>query len=102
MPVVAAAKRRREFVRRRDIGIAIQHVTDLVRIFLVHARKRQLREPLRRFRVESASGRIRRGGRRNTSLSRDRDQRDQEQNKNATRHFAGNYRRWANVCRADE
>jgi hypothetical protein len=102
MPVVTAAKRRREFVRRRDIGIAIQHVTDLVRIFLVHARERQLRESLRRFRVESATGRIRRGGRRSSSLSRDSDQRDQEQNKNATRHFAANYCRCANVCRADE
>jgi hypothetical protein len=58
----------------------------------VHARERQLREPLRRFRVECRS----------SSLSRDRDQRDQERNKSTTRHFAANYRRWANVCRADE
>ena len=92
MPVVAAAKRRREFMRRRDIGIAVQYMTDLVRILLVHARERQPRESLRSFRVECRS----------SSLSRDRDQRDQERNKNAPRHFAANYRRWANVCRAGE
>jgi hypothetical protein len=44
MPVVTAAKRRRQFARRRDIGVAVQNVTDLVRIFLVHTPQSQLCE----------------------------------------------------------
>src|SRR5437870_10483392 len=56
MPVVAAAESRRQFPRRRNVSVAVQHVADLVRIFLVHARQRELCESFRRFRVESAGG----------------------------------------------
>src|SRR5439155_18402898 len=59
MPVVAAAKRRRQLPRWRNVGVAVQEVADLVRIFLVHARERQLREALRRFRVKCRSSSLR-------------------------------------------
>jgi hypothetical protein len=61
MPIVTSAKRRSQFSRRRDIGVAIQYVRDLVRIFLVHARECQFSESFGRLRIESATGRIRRG-----------------------------------------
>ena len=37
VPVEAAVKGRRELARRRDVGIAVEHVADLVGIFLVNA-----------------------------------------------------------------
>src|SRR4029453_4733987 len=46
MPVIASIKCGCEFTRRRDIGIAVKHMTDLIRIFLLDARQRQLRESL--------------------------------------------------------
>src|SRR6516225_2823431 len=49
MPVVTAAERRCELPRRRDIGIAVEHVADLVRIFFVHTRQRQLRKTFGRL-----------------------------------------------------
>ncbi len=52
MPIVTTAKRRRQFSGRRDIGIAVEHVRNLVRIFFVHARQGELGESLRRLRVE--------------------------------------------------
>src|SRR4029453_11804948 len=46
MPVIAAIKCGCEFTRRRNIGVAVKHMTDLIRIFLLDARQRQLRESL--------------------------------------------------------
>src|SRR5438105_3656872 len=62
MPVVAAVKRRRQFARRRDVGIAIQVVRDLVRILLVHAGECEIRESLRRFRIEFGGAKRKRCG----------------------------------------
>src|SRR5437016_12119874 len=56
MAAVAAAARRRQLPRRRNVSGAVPHVAYLVRIFLVHARQRELCESFRRFRVESAGG----------------------------------------------
>ena len=53
VPVVTTAKRRRQFSRRRDIRVAIEHVTDLVRKFLVHAGQREFGETFRRLRGEN-------------------------------------------------
>jgi hypothetical protein len=46
MPVIAAAKSRRQFQRRGYIRIAIEDVADLVRIFFVHASEGETREAL--------------------------------------------------------
>src|SRR6266545_7201668 len=46
MPVIAATKCGGEFTRGRNIGVAVQDMTDLVRIFLPDAGQRQLRESL--------------------------------------------------------
>src|SRR5215472_6142151 len=58
MPIVTAAKRGRQFPRWRDIGIAVQNMADLVRIFLVHTRQRQVREPFCSRNIKSLGGRI--------------------------------------------
>src|SRR5207244_11878729 len=52
MPVVTPIKRRRELVRRRDVCVAVQDMTDLVRVFLPNTRERELGEPLRCLCVE--------------------------------------------------
>ena len=52
VPVVAAVERRRQLARRRDVGIAVEVVRDLVRILLVHAGEGEVRETLGGFRVE--------------------------------------------------
>src|SRR6478609_7984299 len=44
MPIVASAKGRRQFPRRRDVRVAVQNVADLVRVFLTHASQRQFCE----------------------------------------------------------
>ena len=59
MPIVAAAKRWRQFSWRRDIGVAVQNVTDLVRIFLVHARQCQLCEAFGSTNVKCFGRRLR-------------------------------------------
>ena len=41
MPVVAAVEGRRQLARRPHVGVARQHVRDLVRVFLVYAGERQ-------------------------------------------------------------
>jgi len=53
MPVVTAVKRRREPSRRRDIFVAVQHMTDLARVLFLDARQRELCKPFRRFLVKS-------------------------------------------------
>src|SRR5207249_11735242 len=52
MPVITTAKRRSQFTRRRDICVAIQNVSNLVRIFLSYASQGQSCESLRRCRIE--------------------------------------------------
>jgi hypothetical protein len=47
MPVVAAVERGCQLSGRGDIRIAVQVVTDLVRIFLVNARQCKISKPLR-------------------------------------------------------
>ena len=44
MPVVAPVERGCELVRRPHVGVAVQHVGDLVRVLLVHAGERKLRD----------------------------------------------------------
>src|SRR5208283_4131946 len=52
MPVVAAVKGRRQFSGRGHVSIAIQAMTNFVRIFLVHARECKIRKPLSRVDVK--------------------------------------------------
>jgi hypothetical protein len=52
MPVVTATKSRGQLARRRHIFITVQDVTDLVRVFLVHAGERQARKTRRRLGIE--------------------------------------------------
>ena len=52
MPVVAAVERRRQLVRRLDVGRRVQHVRDLVGILLLHARERELCKAASRLHVE--------------------------------------------------
>ena len=47
MPVVAAVERRREHVRRQNIGVTQHDVGDLVGILLVQAGQGEMREPRR-------------------------------------------------------
>jgi len=58
MPVVATTEGRREFARRRYIGIAVQDVTDLVRIFLVDAGEGEFGESFRCGRIKYGSTRV--------------------------------------------
>src|SRR5439155_26607153 len=78
MPVVTAIKCRRELTRRRNIGVAIKHMTDLVWIFLLDARQRQLRESLCYMRIELC---------RNVG-SRDADQWNQQESEEKSVHPA--------------
>src|SRR4029453_15643425 len=59
MPIVTPAKRRRQFPWRGDIGVAVQNVTDLVRVFLTHTLQRQLCETFGNMSIKSFPGRIR-------------------------------------------
>ena len=43
MPVVAPVERGRQLARRPHVGVAVQHVGDLVGVLLVNAGERQLR-----------------------------------------------------------
>src|SRR3954465_9125460 len=52
VPIVAAVERRRELPRRGDVGVAIQDVTDLVRIFLSDTSEGETGEAFRSRRVE--------------------------------------------------
>src|SRR5438045_6375181 len=52
VPVVTTTKRRCQFSRRRHVRVAVEHVRNLVRIFLVDARERELGKTLRRFRIK--------------------------------------------------
>src|SRR5712692_10393328 len=72
MPVIAAVERRRELARRRDVLIGVQTVRDLVWIFLVHARQREVGESLGGMRVELDCGEDEDGrGDHRASLARD-------------------------------
>ena len=53
MPVVATTEGRREFARRPDIRIAVQDVTDLVRVFFVNAGEREFCESFCRRRIKT-------------------------------------------------
>src|SRR5437773_3103184 len=81
MPVVAAIKCGCEFTRRRNLGVAVKHMTDLVRIFLLDARQRQLRESLCGMRIELWSN----------VVSRDADQWNQQESEQKSLHPAGFY-----------
>ena len=61
MPVVTAAECGRELAWRGDIGIAVENMTDFVRILFLNTRQRQLREALRGMNVKSTKGEILRG-----------------------------------------
>ena len=74
MPVVATTESGREFARRRNIGIAVQDVADLVRIFFLDACQRELGETISRFRVKFGSA----GCRRHENEEQDRDGEAQE------------------------
>jgi len=52
MPVVAAIERGRQFSWRSHVRIAIQRVADVIWVLFVHARERQIGEPISRFGVE--------------------------------------------------
>jgi hypothetical protein len=52
MPVIATIERGRQIPRRNCIRIAVQRVTDVVWIFFMNTSERQLRKPLRRFRIK--------------------------------------------------
>ena len=53
MPVVATTEGGREFARRRDIGITVQDVTDLVRIFFVDAGEGEFGKSFRCGRIKT-------------------------------------------------
>ena len=57
MPVVAAIERGRQLPRQLEIGIARHEVRDLVRVLLVHAVQRELRETRGRGFVQSFGAR---------------------------------------------
>ena len=44
MPVIATTEGRREFARWRYVSVAVQDVTDLVRVFFVNAGEREFCE----------------------------------------------------------
>src|SRR5205809_1677004 len=79
MPVIAAIKCGCEFTRRRNIGVAVKHMTDFVRIFLLDARQRQLRESLCGMRIKLWSN----------VVSRDADQWNQQESEEKCLHPAG-------------
>jgi hypothetical protein len=60
MPVVATTEGRRKFARRRYISIAVQDVTDLVRVFFVNAGEREFCESFCRRRIKTLNGQWRR------------------------------------------
>ena len=64
VPVVAAKKDGRQFMRRLGIRLGVHHVGDLVRVFLVEALEGQLGERLDRRQIEGLAlfGAGRRGG----------------------------------------
>src|SRR5207237_8413527 len=80
MPVVTSIKRRREFPRRSHIGVAVEHVADLIRVFLSHARQRQLGEPFRRDGIKLRSN----------VFSDDVDHWKQQNNTDKTLHLGSN------------
>ena len=55
MPIVTTAKSRSQPPRRGNVGIAVQDMTDLIRIFLLNARQSQARESLCRSGIELRS-----------------------------------------------
>src|SRR6478672_4163100 len=56
MPIVATTEGGREFARRRDIGITVQDVTDLVRIFFVDAGEGESGKSFRRAASKPSTG----------------------------------------------
>src|SRR5438874_12363868 len=59
MPIVTAAKRGRKVSWRCNISVAVQNVTDLVRIFLVHTCQRQFCETFCSRSIKVSRGRLR-------------------------------------------
>jgi hypothetical protein len=75
MPVVATTEGGREFSGRRYIGVAVQDVTDLVRIFLVDAGEGEFGKSLRCSRIKTIDWWWRR------IFSRNCGKRDKQQNR---------------------
>src|SRR5207244_6842280 len=92
VPVVTTTECGRQFSWRRHIRVAVEHVAELVRIFFVHAREREFGEALRRFCVESASGRIRHGGVRRFGCESHR--RNEQEHKQKIFHFSPSFCWW--------
>ena len=55
MPIITTAKSGSQPPRRRHVRITVQHMTDLIRIFLVYAGQCQTRESLRRSGIKLRS-----------------------------------------------
>src|SRR5216117_3697310 len=90
MPVVTAIKCGRELTWRSDIGVAVQNMTDFVRILFLDASQRQLREAFGGLKVKSArrtAGRIRRGELWSSILFRRRGNAKRKQKKSAKKIF---------------
>src|SRR5438552_12133929 len=87
MPVVTTVECGRQLTRRRDICIAVQDVTDLVRILFLDARQRQTCKALCGMNVKSAKGRIRRGELRSRVLFRRRSSAQSKQEKSPKKIF---------------
>jgi hypothetical protein len=75
MPVVATTEGGREFAWRRDIGITVEDVTDLVRIFFVDAGEGEFGKSFRCGRIKTIDRRWRR------IFSRNCGKRDKQQNR---------------------
>jgi hypothetical protein len=75
MPVVATTEGGREFARRRDIGITVQNMTDLVRIFFVDASEGEFGKSFRCGRIKTIDWWWRR------IFSRNCGKRDEQQNR---------------------
>jgi hypothetical protein len=61
MPVITSMKGGRKLMRRCDVRVAIQHMANLVRIFLVDTRQSQTRESFRGSDIEVRSRALGRG-----------------------------------------
>src|SRR5580692_4007014 len=87
MPVVTAIERGRQLSRWSDVGIAIQTVTQFVRIFFVHASQCQIRKPLSRADIKHGwSSRLLRVSRAHTEEQKnDKPKKAERQNEKPTK-----------------
>ena len=58
MPIIATTESRSEFARRCHVRVAVQNVTDLIRVFLVDAGQGELCESFRGFFIKRGCSRI--------------------------------------------